>query len=54
MPIAGFGAFGSRGQLVVAVPEHELVVVRTGLDSEADRVFFRADRFVADVIEALR
>jgi hypothetical protein len=36
------------------VPAQELVVVRTGLDSEVDGVFFRADRFVADVSEALR
>jgi CubicO group peptidase (beta-lactamase class C family) len=54
LPFAGFGALGSRGQVVLAVPSHELVVVRTGLDSEPDHVFFRADRFVADVIEALR
>ena len=54
LPFDGFGALGSRGQLVIVVPEHELVVVRTGLDSEVDQVFFRADRFVADVSEALR
>jgi CubicO group peptidase (beta-lactamase class C family) len=54
VPFDGFAALGSRGQLVVVVPEHQLVVVRTGLDSEAKGVFFRADRLVADVIEALR
>ena len=54
VPFDGFAALGSRGQLVVVVPEHQLVVVRTGLDSEAKGVFFRADRFVADVIDALR
>ena len=54
LPFDAFGALGSRGQIVVAVPARDLVVVRTGLDSEVDRVFFRADRFVADVIEALR
>lgn len=50
----GMSAFGSRGQAVTVVPAEQLVVVRTGLDSEADRVFFRQDRFVADCIDALR
>ncbi len=54
LPFDGFAALGSRGQLVVVVPAHELVVVRTGLDSEVQNVFFRPDRFVADVIDALR
>jgi CubicO group peptidase (beta-lactamase class C family) len=54
LPFEGFGALGSRGQMIIVVPEHELVVVRTGLDSEVENVFFRPDRFVADVIGALR
>jgi hypothetical protein len=37
----------------MVVPAHDLVVVRTGLDAEVEGVFFRPDRFVADVIEAL-
>jgi CubicO group peptidase (beta-lactamase class C family) len=53
IPFEGFSAIGSRGQLVTVVPGEDLVVVRTGLDSEVDRVFWRQDRFVADVIEAL-
>ena len=54
VPFDGFSALGSRGQTVTVIPEHDLVVVRTGLDSEADGVFWRVDRFVGDVIEALQ
>jgi hypothetical protein len=36
------------------LPDEQLVVVRTGLDSEVDGVFWRQDRFVADTLEALR
>jgi CubicO group peptidase (beta-lactamase class C family) len=50
----GVSALGSRGQMVTVVPEERLVVVRTGLDSEVAGVFFRQDRFVGDVIEALK
>jgi CubicO group peptidase (beta-lactamase class C family) len=50
----GASALGSRGQIVTVVPSENLVVVRTGLDSEVQGVFFRPDRFVTDVIEALR
>jgi hypothetical protein len=53
IPFEGFSAIGSRGQLVTVVPDRDLVVVRTGLDSEVGGVFWRQDRFVADVIEAL-
>lgn len=53
IPFEGFSALGSRGQTVTVVPGEDLVVVRTGLDSEVDGVFWRQDRFVADLIEAL-
>jgi CubicO group peptidase (beta-lactamase class C family) len=53
VPFEGFGALGSRGQAVTVVPDHDLVVVRTGLDSEPENVFWRQDRFVGDAIEAL-
>jgi CubicO group peptidase (beta-lactamase class C family) len=51
--IDAVSALGSRGQCVTIVPQHELVVVRTGLDSETDGVVWRQDRFVADVIGSL-
>ncbi|MEN8159869.1 MAG: serine hydrolase [Myxococcota bacterium] len=54
VPFEGMSALGSRGQIVTVVPEERLVVVRTGLDSEVEGVFFRPDRFVGDVVEALR
>jgi hypothetical protein len=54
IPFEGVSALGSRGQTVTVVPAEQLVVVRTGLDSEVDDVFWRQDRFVADWIDALR
>ncbi len=54
VPFRGVSALGSRGQVVTVVPDERLVVVRTGLDSEVEGVFFRPDRFVADILEALR
>jgi CubicO group peptidase (beta-lactamase class C family) len=54
VPDDAFAALGSRGQAMAVVPSRRLVVVRTGLDSEPAGVFWRHDRFVADVVRALR
>jgi CubicO group peptidase (beta-lactamase class C family) len=54
IPFDAVSALGSRGQTVTVLPDEQLVVVRTGLDSEVDGVFWRQDRFVADTLEALR
>jgi CubicO group peptidase (beta-lactamase class C family) len=53
VPEDAYSAMGSRGQCVTIVPSHDLVVVRTGLDAEYDQVFWRQDRFLRDVIDAL-
>ncbi len=47
-----FAAIGSRGQFVSILPEHDLVIVRTGLDPEIGDVTFRIDRFMKAVLAA--
>lgn len=49
-----FSALGSRGQFVSILPDHDLVVVRTGLDPEIGDVNFRQDKFMSAVLAALR
>jgi CubicO group peptidase (beta-lactamase class C family) len=53
-PDDAYGAFGSRGQCISIVPSEDLVVVRTGLDPEPSEVLWRQDRFLADLVAALR
>lgn len=49
-----FYSSGWRGQYSVIVPSHDLVIVRTGLDSTEHRANkFRIEKFIADVCNAI-
>lgn len=52
VPPGTFTTAGRKGQFVTVVPGHDLVIVRTGVDPEGSN--FVAERFVADVVRALR
>jgi len=52
VPPGTFTTAGNKGQYVTVVPGHDLVIVRTGVDPNGKR--WRQDRFVADVVEAVR
>ncbi|MEH3104703.1 MAG: serine hydrolase [Sphingomonas phyllosphaerae] len=50
LPVGSYSAQGNRGQYVMVVPSHRLVVVRRGEDAGSAR--FDVARFTADVIAA--
>jgi CubicO group peptidase (beta-lactamase class C family) len=52
LPEGSYAAQGNRGQYIMVVPSHELVIVRRGEDPVGAR--FDIARFTADVIAALR
>jgi len=52
LPAGSYAAQGNRGQYVMVVPSHRLVVVRRGEDGGDTR--FDPARFTADVIAAIR
>jgi CubicO group peptidase (beta-lactamase class C family) len=51
VPAGTFTTAGNKGQYVTVVPDHDLVVVRTGVDPEGKR--FQPHRLIADVLTAL-
>ena len=51
VPAGTFTTAGNKGQYVTVVPDHDLVVVRTGVDPEGKR--FQPHRLIADVVTAL-
>lgn len=52
LPAGSYAAQGNRGQSVMVIPQHRLVIVRRGEDPAAAR--FDIARFAAEVIEATR
>ncbi|WP_240884970.1 serine hydrolase [Sphingomonas sp. SFZ2018-12] len=52
LPAGTFSAQGNRGQFVMVVPQHRLVIVRRGEDPVGNG--FEVERFAADVIAALK
>ena len=51
VPDGTYTTAGNKGQYVTVVPEHDLVIVRTGVDPNGKR--FLQHEFVADVVNAL-
>jgi len=51
VPAGTFTTAGNKGQYVTIVPDHDLVIVRTGVDPNGKR--FAQDAFVADVVKAV-
>jgi CubicO group peptidase (beta-lactamase class C family) len=52
LPAGSYAAQGNRGQFIMVVPSHHLVIVRRGEDPGAAR--FDIAKFTADVLEALK
>jgi CubicO group peptidase (beta-lactamase class C family) len=52
LPEGSYAAQGNRGQFIMVVPSHKLVIVRRGEDPHGSR--FDIAKFTADVIAALK
>jgi CubicO group peptidase (beta-lactamase class C family) len=52
LPEGSYAAQGNRGQFIMVIPSHKLVIVRRGEDPGAAR--FDIAKFAADVIAALK
>ncbi|WP_026091204.1 serine hydrolase [Blastomonas sp. AAP53] len=52
VPDDAFAAFGNRGQYLVIIPSRDLVIVRRGYDTDADR--FDVAKFTAEVLKQVR
>ena len=51
VPAGTFTSAGNKGQFVTVLPDHDIVIVRTGVDPMPAR--FKQDQLVAAVIELL-
>jgi CubicO group peptidase (beta-lactamase class C family) len=52
VPQDAYEMAGHRGQYVIVVPSHDLVIVRRGLDWETDDQYFRSWGLVERVVKA--